>query len=247
MKNIKIILISIVYLFVAGCTKEEVKQSRDNTYALKEDEKLLIEEIKKEIDCNKNNDLKCFNASPYNPDNPYDSAGVYVTEALKYVNNTQLKYDSAFTYNKYFSYYKNYFSLYPYKKLEVNNLTKVEVIILNIYKEACFNLNLNLYIYISKITEDIILNSNALDNKQKERLLYVISILKHGRYFIETNGLWINGQYSTWEEDLDDCIEDELADIFNDDNYVDDVLFVIGCPNSFLEIVAYCAYEVTFG
>ena len=51
--------------------------------------------------------------------------------------------------------------------------------------------------------------------------------------------------FAQWEQDLMDCIGDRMEDIFGDDNYVDDIEFIISAPLSFGCHVAWCVWEIT--
>jgi len=109
------------------------------------------------------------------------------------------------------------------------------------------NATIDNLISLSKTTEDRIKNTNNLTAYQKNRLFSLVSQFKFNLYYGATVVSELaEGDLQTWEEDLDNCINDELGNIFNDNNPVDDIGFVVGIPGTWFAHLAYCVYEATF-
>lgn len=245
MKNVFKYLSFLLVLSITSCEKEIIDNT---TNVLSIEQKAFIAKIESNI---KNNQIYSEKSSvtPNNLDNPYDFVGIYAVDVLKYVNSTQIENNTINSYEEYWQNYKDYShhkplinTMKPFNSISLfeSSVIKKFMLIYNIE-------DLDKFIINSKELEKMVVTSNLFNVESKKHLLYLISNIKHVRYFLETEELIINSKfYSNNSAGFKGCCRSQLSAIFDNNNPVDDALFIAGIPESWLAVVAYCAYEVAF-
>lgn len=176
----------------------------------------------------------------FNPNNPYDVYNLdlsYLYEDLEIVFQ-----DPNLTLNQLDIEIENILdsnSNIVYPSVVTEYYTTAEAEILNDFIEEADLSNIGAS---SLFVENQVLNSTVLNMVQKDRLLSLISQYKYN-YLYYSSYLY----NTTLKAIFDGCMRREAGEIFNDDNPVDDFLFISGIPYSFFGMAAYCAYEALLG
>ncbi len=89
---------------------------------------------------------------------------------------------------------------------------------------------------IVNLPSTIVYNDKNLTDVEKNNIFAVIFYTKYIYYYVETYSFYKTGGFN-------DCMEDQLNDVFGNDNYVDDIGYIVGCPISVLWTVGYCIFD----
>lgn len=178
--------------------------------------------------------------------NPFDEDNVGITNACiefkDYLNENYYSEDTILL-AEYIDVFETFFNENFVFNLEYKifeNTTEYEELV-SYFNEIITADNEKLRILISLAEQDISLRED-LEVETKNILLYNLSCM---RLIIEGFEDIIAPEVP-WDERVDDCIRDELTDIF--DNPVLAAAFIAGIPGgSFFVVVAACVWEATYG
>lgn len=223
MKKIKQILaIAILLIFTISCSDEEQKGNN-----------LVVNRTK--VEYNK--------ASVYNPNNPYDVYAAGIESFCLALKTTLSNMDKDTPYSDYEDKVKEIIgSLNPiYPAINLGNYSGQDTIFIkdfmnNFMKDASSN-----GMAKASLNAENTLLEMENSNLQNDLLCFV-SQMKYSFYYLDEIIIYFAPNY---EERHNNCIGNHLNDISND-SVVAQVAFVAGLPESFLWIVAECAYMAAF-
>jgi len=222
-------LIALLYLLIISCKKETIQP--DLSFS------------------------SCVYNISSNPEDFYGKSYIDSLQAnLERYPNTLLgrnSYEQAINLTNN-SFPLNWDTITPVNDAEIAFLINLKTIFRNAHSKS------ELFDNIANWESDVL--KSSVSNERINRLLRIGSYFKHyTKYMFEvidyqmsyhlteeelTENYAPNG-FAQWEQDLMDCIGDRMEDIFGDDNYVDDIEFIISAPLSFGWHVAWCVWEIT--
>lgn len=220
MKN-TLIIISVFIVLFTGCTKElDEINSNPTTHSPSLTQKSYMPEA----------------ADLYNLNNPFDSYGANLR--ILYEDLEIVLSDSNLTQAQLEVGIANILmarSSINYPSVDTTTYSVLEAAIFSDYVQ---DITINNLVNNSLQVETEIANSTTLNIKQKNRLFSLVSQFKFNFLYM-AELCQSDAKAAGW----DDCMRRELGDIFNDNNPVDDIGFIVGVPGSFLWVAGYCAYE----
>jgi hypothetical protein len=174
-----------------------------------------------------------------NPNNPFDSYGlsssiIYEELEIIFEDDGLTQQELEYNLESLTEIYSD--SIYP--PVDTSSYSIEEASIISDYVD---NTNMENLISSSIAVESTIIESEDFNSEQKSRLLSIISQYKF-------NYLYSYMLYSSTanKANFQGCMRAQAHNIFGDDNPVDDALFILGIPESFLGIAAYCVWESIF-
>lgn len=126
---------------------------------------------------------------PANPSNPYDFAGVALKNAMSHAS-------AAENVNQYRIKVGEYFLNNPLQPFDVQSpLSTKEITMLKSFArhDHLIESNLNEFIRIAKAYETRVANDRSLSANEKQRVLYILSSVKHGMYYLDEEEAPIEG------------------------------------------------------
>lgn len=214
------ILLAISFIALIGSSCE-----KNDSSPISETESLV-----RNIDNGVLNDL-------YNTNNPYDQYGMGLSElyedievALSQENISLLEFENEV--NNLIN--NSTYSSYPTMDTSGYSLSESQY-----FYDFVQGVDESNLVSRSRLFEDSLALNTTFTDVQKNRLYSLISQFKFNHYFGEEVA-----KEGSRKPKLTACLDEQMSNIFGDDNPVDDIAFIIGVPFSFVWEVAYCAYEI---
>lgn len=183
-----------------------------------------------------------------NPANDYDARGKNIIEVLEMLKYNQ--YDTTQAgLNAYLQDLDSTSQEHVNWSLDNGTFSSDELVFLNSFRDSLQNLEHSLEAFVNGVIniENEVIHSELSEN-EKERVLTIFSVMRHTvGYNIGSDYEFIEYGLNGYEERLTACINRSLEDIFTYGNWIDQTLFIAGCPLSFLEILASCAWDASQG
>lgn len=240
MKRLNFYILVFLSFFFITCQKsndniklksnEKQEDSSGFSNQLSDHENKLKQEIKGKVSqaysSNSTNVSKNL-TNPSNPNNPYDSYGKACADALTYANSNQkdINIDNNAALDKYSSDARNFIiensDVPKPSTYDDENYFELWVINFNVQLFSVQDNNVDSYIAITTITENIISSSFFLGNNTKLRLLSSLSALKHIAFSIHKNSITFNGNKDAIElrasggPGFDNWMRSTLEETFN--------------------------------
>lgn len=223
MTNIKkIFAITIIVILAVACSDEEQKENN-----------LVVNRTK--IEYNK--------ASVYNPNNPYDVYAEGIESFYLALKTTLVNMDKDTPYSVYEDNVNEIIgSLNPiYPAVNLSNYSGEDTIFIKDFMSNYMkDISSNGIVKASLNAENTLLAMEKGDLQND--LLCFTSQIKYSFYYLDEIIIYYAPNY---EERHNNCIGNHLNDISND-NVIAQTAFFVGLPESFLWIVAECAYMAAF-